>query len=356
MVHIDGSYGEGGGQVLRSALTLATITGQDVRLTNIRAGRPNPGLAPQHLTVLRALAHISEADVLGDALGSQEITYAPTASTRAGRYTFDVEELTRGGSAGSVTLIFQALLLPLVNSTASSRLTLRGGTHVAWSPPYDAIQESYLPTLEQMGLHADCSLDAWGFYPKGGGQMSVKIQAPDSNGGLSLSPLNLHARGDLLSVRGRSVACNLPAHIAQRMGDRARSILRKADLPTDIQPVRVKGRGPGAGIFLIAEYEHTLAAFSALGRPGKPSEKVAEEVCDHVLAFHRSRAAVDEYLADQLILPMALAEGPSTMTAARITDHLRTNAHVIQKFLPVCIETEVFDDGLGEVRVHGSGL
>lgn len=352
MIQIDGSYGEGGGQVLRTALTLSTITNQAVRLTNVRAGRPNPGLAPQHLTVLHALAHICSAEVSGDSLGSQQITYHPGGSPRQGEYTFDVEELARGGSAGSVTLILQALILPLAVAHGTSSLILRGGTHVAWSPPYDAIEGVYLPLLERMGLHVDCTLDAWGFYPKGGGQIAVRVHGAGQAGGVDLSPLDLSTRGALRRVRGRTVACSLPAHIAQRMGDRARNVLRKAGLSTDIHPARVRGRGPGAGIFLVAEYEHTMAAFSALGRPGKPSEKVAEEACDQVLAFHGSDAVVDEHSADQLLLPMALAEGTSSMVAQRITKHLRTNAYIIRKFLPSRIDLPPDNGQAGEVRVH----
>jgi RNA 3'-terminal phosphate cyclase (ATP) len=207
--------------------------------------------------------------------------------------------------------------------------------------------------LERMGLHVECALDAWGFYPKGGGQISARVHAAGQDGGVDLSPLDLSTRGALLRVRGRSVACSLPAHIAQRMGDRTRNVLGKAGLPTDIQPVRVSGRGPGAGIFLVAEYEHALAAFSVLGRPGKPSEKVAEEACDRVLAFHESDAVVDEHSADQLLLPMALARGTSSMVAQRITKHLRTNAYIIQKFLPARMNLPPDNKQAGEVRVQG---
>lgn len=370
MIQIDGSYGEGGGQVLRTALTLSTMTRQPVHLENIRAGRSNPGLAPQHLTVLHALARICNAEVTGDEIGSQEVTYQPGGWPHAGRYTFDVAQLAQGGSAGSVTLIFQALVLPLAVASSDSRLTLRGGTHVAWSPPYDFMEGVFLPMLARMGLSASCSLDDWGFYPRGGGQISAvvndiersgEMDPPDIEGdertplkGLRLAPLDLVSRGTLKTVRGRSVACNLPSHIAQRMADRARGILQGQGLRSDIRPVRVKGRGPGAGIFLIGEYEHTLAGFSALGRPGKPSEKVAEEACERVIAFHNSGAAVDRHLADQLLLPLSLAESSSSMNVACITGHLQTNAYIIRKFLPAQIEIVGQEGQPGEVYVQGA--
>jgi RNA 3'-terminal phosphate cyclase (ATP) len=371
VIHIDGSFGEGGGQVFRSALTLATVTRQPVHIERIRAKRPNPGLAPQHRTVLRALAGICSAEVFGDEIGSQEVTFHPAGEPQSGRYTFDVAQLAQGGSAGSVTLIFQALVLPLAVASGRSHLTLRGGTHVAWSPPYDALEGVYLPMLASMGLEASCSLDAWGFYPRGGGQMSAVVHGLERSGGMArkeleegmqnpfadidLASLELISRGELVSIRGRSVACNLPSHIAQRMGDRARGILERKGMRTDIRPMRVSGRGPGAGIFLIAEYEHTLAGFSALGRPGKPSEQVAEEVSERVLNFHTGGAVVDQHLADQLLLPLAFAGGRSSMVVARITRHLQTNAYVIQQFLPVQVEIEGQEDRPGRVYVHSAG-
>jgi len=334
LIEIDGSYGEGGGQVLRTALALSAITGQPVRIEHIRAGRRKPGLAPQHLTGVLALAEVCNAEVSGAAIGSTQLLFQPRSQPRPGAYVFDVAVAAGRGSAGSVTLLLQTLLLPLALVEGESRLTLKGGTHVPWSPPFDYLARAYLPTIARMGVRAECRLDAWGFYPAGGGQVTVDIHG----GGKELAPLSLLERGNLKRIRGAAVACNLPADIAQRMANRARNVLADAGLQADVTPARERGAGPGAGVFLVAEYEHSLAGFSALGAKGKPSEQVADEACRDLLAHHAARAPVDEHLADQLLLPMALAAGRSEFRAARVTQHLLTNAHIIQQFIPARIE------------------
>jgi RNA 3'-terminal phosphate cyclase (ATP) len=285
---------------------------------------------------------------------------------------FDVTEVAQGGSAGSVTLIFQALLLPLVFAAGRSQLTLKGGTHVAWSPPFDYLTSVFLPVLACLGIETTCSLDAWGFYPVGGGQMRAMVTgvgAVDGAGDASeghnmrgippryphLKPLILTERGQIQRVQGVAVACNLPAHIAQRMANRAGNVLRQAGVAADIVPKRVRGSGPGAGIFLTAEYEHTLAGFSALGRKGKPAEAVADEACRDLLTYNADSAAVDKHLADQLLLPLALVRGRSQFRTEQISHHLLTNAHVIRQFIPAQIEIEGNEGETGEVFVEGAG-
>jgi RNA 3'-terminal phosphate cyclase (ATP) len=372
IIEIDASYGEGGGQILRTALTLSVLTRTPVHLRKIRAGRRNPGLAPQHLTVVRALAQIAQAEVEKDRLRSTELRFHPRTLARPGEYKFDVSEFAQGGSAGSVTLILQALLLPLCFAEGSSRLELVGGTHVAWSPPYDYLVEVYLPTLAKMGIHVDCSLEGWGFYPAGGGRILAAIKGIqafreiDSSGEVartsshplskekrSLLPLQIKERGDLRQVRGRAVASNLPAHIPQRMTNRARNLLAARGIQSQIEPLRVRGVGPGAGIFLTAAYEGALAGFSSIGERGKPSERVAEEVVDRFSAYDSRECAVDRYLADQLLLPMALAGGRSEMTVAEITQHLITNAYIIQHFTDVEITIDGKMGESGHVEVQG---
>ncbi|MGH2593723.1 MAG: RNA 3'-terminal phosphate cyclase [Anaerolineae bacterium] len=351
MVEIDGSHGEGGGQVLRTALTLSALTGMPTHIHHIRAGRRKPGLAPQHLTGVLALAQVCDADVRGAAIGSMELTFQPRARPRPGAYVFDVTQTAQRGSAGAVTLLLQTLL-PLAFAGGASHLTLKGGTHVPWSPPFDYVAQVYLPTVARMGLQAGCHLEAWGFYPAGGGQISVDI---DGVAG-SLTPLTLVARGALKRVRGVAVACNLSADIAQRIANRARNVLKDAGMPTDITPRRERGAGPGAGLFLIAEYEHALAGFSALGAKGKPSEQVADEACRDLLAHHAGDAPVDEHLADQLLLPMALADGRSEFRTFRITQHLLANMHIIRHFIPARIEIGGNEGEPGTILVQGVGV
>jgi RNA 3'-terminal phosphate cyclase (ATP) len=350
VVEIEGSYGEGGGQVLRTSLTLSALTGQSVHLSRIRASRRNPGLAPQHLTAVHAMARVCAAEVRGAAIGSTEIEFHPQSKPRAGEYAIDVTEAAQGGSAGSVTLILQALLLPLALADAPSHLTLKGGTHVAWSPPFHYLAHAFLPTVARMGLRGEARLDAWGFYPVGGGQVSVDLTPPSS-----FSSLSLIERGPLKKIRGWAVVTNLPAHISQRIANRARNVLTHKGLPVEIAPLRERGAGPGAGLFLVAEYEHSLAGFSSLGEKGKPSDQVADEACHDLLAHHAANAPVDMHLADQLLLPMALASGRSEFRACRISQHLLTNAHVISCFLPSQIEIVGEGGGPGAVMVTGAG-
>jgi RNA 3'-terminal phosphate cyclase (ATP) len=372
IVEIDASYGEGGGQILRSALTLSVLTRTPVHLRNIRSNRRNPGLAPQHLTVVQALAQITKAEVEHDHLRSTEILFHPRSMPQHGTYSFDVSESAQGSSAGSMTLIFQALLIPLYFAQGNSHLELVGGTHVAWSPPYDYLVGVYLPTLAKMGIQSDCSLERWGFYPAGGGRMSAEIGGFPTVGecrpsgelgdpsSYSLSkeerhlfPLQITERGDLKRIHGRAVASNLPAHIPQRMTNRAHNLLANQGIQAQIEPLRVRGVGPGAGIFLTAEYEKSCAGFSSIGERGKPSERVAEEAVDSFIAFDKCECAVDRYLADQLLLPMALAGGRSEMTVAEISQHLITNAYIIRQFTDARITIRGKKDQSGHVLVEG---
>jgi RNA 3'-terminal phosphate cyclase (ATP) len=348
-VEIDGSLGEGGGQVLRTALALATLTGRAVRLTQIRAGRERPGLAPQHLACVRALAALCDAELEGAGLRSTELSFAPRAPARAGNYAFDVAESARGGSAGSATLVFQCVLLPLALAGEPSEVRVKGGTHVPWSPPYDYLAEVFLPAMERCGARVLSRLVAWGFYPVGRGQMSAQILPLPENG---IEPLSIEARGALTRIHGRAVACNLPAHIADRMAKRARSLLTDLEVPCEVTPERVRGNGPGAGIFLTAEYEHAAAGFSALGERGRASERVAEEACAALVAHDEAGAPVDPHLADQLLLPMALARSRSSLRTSRVTRHLSTNAEVIRAFLPVAIAIDGEEGEPGEIEVR----
>lgn len=327
VIEIDGSYGEGGGQVLRTSLSLAAITNQPIRIERIRAGRQKPGLAAQHLTSVRAAGAICQAEIHGDALGSRTLEFLPGGPVQPGKYTFDVTEAQGSGSAGAIMLVLQTILLPLALTSGKSQVTLQGGTHVTHSPSFTYVDQVYLPVLCQMGLQAEANLHAWGWYPRGGGKVELQI-----NGGTQLSGISLVQRGTLKQVRGIGVVTELPSDIPQRMANRAENVLHQAGLTANVQALRKRGVGPGAGIFLTAEYENALAGFGALGRIGLPAEKVAEMACEELLEFHRTNAPIDEHLADQLLLPAALASQPSEYRVAKLTLHTTTNAWVIQQF------------------------
>jgi RNA 3'-terminal phosphate cyclase (ATP) len=349
LLTLDGSHGEGGGQILRTALSLSAITARHFRLFNIRARRANPGLMPQHLSAARAAATICGGVMSGDQLGSAELDFAPGHVPKSGTYAFDVAEIAGRGSAGSTTLILQTLLIPLGLAGGGATLILRGGTHVEWSPPFDHIVNSYLPVLRRMGFEATAELKRWGWYPVGHGEIVCTV-LERSGEATGLRPIELRERGSLKRIGGRAVAANLPAHIPQRMADRARASLGELGVPIDIEPQRVTAACPGAGTFLIAEYDETVASFAAYGRLGKPSEAVADEAVAALREHHASSAAVELHLADQLLLPLALASGVSTFTTPRPSGHLTTNAWVISEFgiadilieagTPCCVRVE----------------
>jgi RNA 3'-terminal phosphate cyclase (ATP) len=353
MITIDGSFGEGGGQVLRTSLALSVITGQPLYIHDIRAARPKPGLRAQHLTSVRAAAAICDAEMEGDALGSQALTFHPAHPPQTGDYVFDVTEARASGSAGATTLVLQTVLVPLAMAGSESHLTIRGGTHAPFSPPFPYIQHVYLPTLWRMGIRAQVELRRYGWYPAGGGEMAVKIQVTEQ-----LAPVTLTERGPLRKVWGLAAVSNLPSHIAQRMANRAANVLKDARIASHVEAAHIEANGPGTGIFLFAEYEQSMAGFAAYGRKGLPSERVAESVCHDLLAYHKSGAAVDLHLADQLVLPAVLARDPrrgtagqSRWTTCRVTQHLLTNAWVARQFFDILIHITGNEGEPGEVVI-----
>ncbi|MCZ6675735.1 MAG: RNA 3'-terminal phosphate cyclase [Candidatus Poribacteria bacterium] len=344
-LEIDGNYGEGGGQILRSSLSLSAILQQPIRITNIRAGRKRSGLAAQHLTAVNAVAAITNAEVMGGSLGSQTLTFIPQ-EIRGGHYTFDVADIRP--SAGSLSLVFQAIVLPLAHADAASTVTLRGGTHVPWSPNVHYLQRIFLPMAAKFGFHGSLTLNRWGWYPKGGGEAIAKIQ-PTSD----WREVDLRSRGKLKAIHGISAVSNLPDHILNRQRNQCLKRLAQLDSPVNIDPVKGKSIGPGTLVFLKAEFENIQAGFSALGARGKRAEQVADEACQELQDFLASDAAIEPHLADQLILPMALAKGESRFTTSRITRHLTTNIWLVQQFLPVKFEVNGAEGEPGEIVKHG---
>jgi RNA 3'-terminal phosphate cyclase (ATP) len=333
MIEIDGSFGEGGGQILRSSLTLSILTGKDLRIVNVRAKRSKPGLRPQHLTAVRAAAKVCKASTEGASIGSQELVFRP-GEISGGKYRFEI------GTAGSTSLVLQTIFLPLTQAQAASTVTITGGTHVRWSPSFHYLDWHWLHFLRKMGVGADLTLEQAGFYPQGGGRIRARIHPADE-----LAPLDLTERGDLIQIRGISASANLPGHIVRRQRQRVVSRLGHRVPLNDIRTVELPSSVKGTIMLLLAEYAHTQACVFALGERGKRAETVADEAVDAWLDFDRSGGVVDRYLADQLLLPLALASGPSALHTAEVTQHLLTNAEVIRSFLPVEIE---IDSPLGE--------
>jgi RNA 3'-terminal phosphate cyclase (ATP) len=324
-LELDGSHGEGGGQILRTALALAVARRRAVRLTRIRALRRRPGLQPQHLAVVRALAAVSGAEVSGDALGSTELTFVPH-DLRSGDYRFDVGAVR--GSAGSVTLLFQALLLPLALAGTPSRLTLVGGTHVPWSPSVPYISDVFLPALEAAGVRARVALRRPGWYPAGRGEIEAVVDPV-----LAARGLTLDTPPAVSTATGVSLVSRLPASIAERQRRRALERLAAAGVDATIEvEVDDQAASPGTALFVAVRGR---AGFTALGRRGLRAEAVAEAAVDAFLAWRASGAAIDEHLADQLVPFLAVASPPSRLTCPGLTSHLRTVAWVAEEFLPV---------------------
>jgi RNA 3'-terminal phosphate cyclase (ATP) len=328
MLTVDGSHGEGGGQIVRTALALAVALNRAVTLTNIRARRPKPGLQPQHLAVVRALAVIGDAELTGDALDSTALSFTPRA-IRSGDYRFDVG--AERGSAGAVSLICQALMLPLARARVPSRLTLIGGTHVPWSPPVQYLAEVLFPALRLIGIDAKLDLRRWGWYPAGGGEIHVVLTSQSAlTGFVCEKPV-----ADTV-IAGVSTVSRLPRSIAERQRSRVQERLSAAGIPCEIVLEQdATALSPGTLVFLSLRGR---AGFSALGRRGLPAECVADQAVDELLGFLASGAAVGARLADQLLPFLSLASSPSSFTCPTVSPHLRTVAWTVQQFLPVKIE------------------
>ncbi len=325
MITIDGSYGEGGGQILRSSLALSLVTGQPFRIDNIRAGRKKPGLMRQHLTAVNAAAKIGSAGVAGNAIGSKQFSFQPK-SIQAGDYRFAV------GTAGSCTLVLQTVLPALILADSPSRIILEGGTHNPYAPPFDFLKQSFLELLNRMGPRVEANLEKPGFYPAGGGRFSVAIQPA------RLKPLDLIERGAIRNTIARAMVANLPADIAKRELNVVRKKLGWRD--DCLQTVEVKeSSGPGNILSLAVESQNVTELFTGFGERGVSAESVAKKAVRQVQAYLEADVPVGSYLADQLLLLTALAGRGRfrTMTPSR---HTSTNMDIIRKFLDIKIEAK----------------
>ena len=338
MLHLDGSHGEGGGQILRTSLSLSAVLGVPVRIDNIRGGRPKPGLRPQHLAAAKALARITAAEVSGAELNSRELTFKPRAP-RGGDYLFDVAEKT--GSAGSVTLIAQALLPPLLRAGGPAALTLRGGTHVPWSPPAHYLSHVFLPALALLGGEASLTLARWGWYPRGGGEVRLQVHPVPV-----LTGVDWRRPPPGSAFQALSAASRLPEHVVRRQAEQLRARLGR-DLP--VARVQAEAQDPGSLVFLWGP----RAGFHALGARGKPAEQVADEAADAFLHWQQTQAALDRHLADQVVLYLALARGPSRFTTEAVTSHLLTNIWAVEQFLGPTFRVQGDLGRPGEIACRG---
>jgi RNA 3'-terminal phosphate cyclase (ATP) len=343
MINIDGSYGEGGGQIVRTALGLSCLFRKPFRIYHIRKGRKKPGLMPQHLTCVSAARLIAGAVVKGDNPGSTELVFSP-GEPQGGTYAFDI------GTAGSASLVLQTLIPALLFTGRMSTVTLSGGTHVPFSPPFHFLSGVFVPFLERLSIKVHLAIKTYGFYPKGGGRIRAAIFPADR-----IAPLHLTERGEVNSITGCSGVGGLPLSIAARQHGAAVARLSASagELAnkTAIDMLNVPSHDPGTFVYLECRSENSLAGFSALGARGKRAETVGDEAARELINYYRSGAALDQHLSDQLVLYLALSDRESAFTTEAVTNHLLTNLWAIRIFHPYAYSVEGKVGETGTVRI-----
>ncbi len=339
IIHIDGSQGEGGGQIVRSSLALSMVTGKPISIENIRAGRKKPGLKRQHLTALNAAATVCGAEVEGAELGSSAFEFKPQ-KVEAGEYYFSI------GTAGSATLVLQTVLPALMLADGPSSVTIEGGTHNQWAPPFDFLEQAYLPLINRMGPSVDLSLHRHGFFPKGSGKFTAQILPCDQ-----LHGFDLLERGSLTKRLVEALVANLPASIASR---EVRTALRLLCWPAHAGKAReVDSVGPGNVVMIRLDYEHVCELITACGRQGTSAEKVAKEAVKEAQEYLESTAPVGVHLADQLLLPLGISASQGfggSFRTLELTQHSITHIDVLQQFLEIDVAVQSVKDS-GEVVV-----
>ncbi|WP_199609638.1 RNA 3'-terminal phosphate cyclase [Flocculibacter collagenilyticus] len=341
---IDGAQGEGGGQVLRTALTLSMLTKQPIELINIRANRNKPGLLRQHLTCVLAAQQICDASVAGVELGASRIRFAPN-KVKAGDYHFSI------GTAGSTVLVCQTILPVLGLAQTASNITFEGGTHNGMSPSLCFLKQSYLPILQSMGIHCEINTERLGFYPAGGGKWQLNIKPTES-----LTPINLlnagsEAASNIQNCKLNAFVSLLPKSIGQREIATAKQLLEWKDAAATVSKVTTAGTGNSFQLHINSN-THTHV-FETIGEHGVSAENVAKRCANRVKKFISANAAVEEYLADQLLLPFALA-GHGSFTTTKPSLHTTTNINVIQCFLNLEITTQQESDQLWQIDIRTS--
>jgi RNA 3'-terminal phosphate cyclase (ATP) len=340
MIDIDGSFGEGGGQILRSSLALALLTGQSFRLRNIRARRSPPGLRPQHLMSVLAAAEVGRAETRGASVGSASLDFKPQ-SLRPGDYHFRI------GTAGATGLVLHTVHLPLALQHAPSTVTVEGGTHNDHSPCYHYLATTWRDYMARIGLPLTLTMGRPGFYPRGGGKIVVQIPGGVRPRGLTLTQRSALTRATILSA-----AASLPEHITLRQAEQARTWLETAGLEVDVREESWPS-GPGTMLAVTFPEAPVPTLFFALGARGKRAEAVADEAAEQALDYFRIDAPVDPHSADQLVLPLAFADGPSEYRVTQVTQHLLTNIAVVKYFVDRDISCDRAEGEPGTVRLSG---
>ncbi|MEM0452088.1 MAG: RNA 3'-terminal phosphate cyclase [Nitrososphaerota archaeon] len=351
-VEIDGSMGEGGGQILRNAVALSAVLLKPIKIKNIRVKRSNPGLRPQHLTAVKAVATLSSAEVAGLKVGSLEIVFNPKSRPKGGVIEFDA------GTAGSTTLMLQSLMPTMAFASESVEVKLIGGTNNPMAPPVEYLQWVLMPILEKMGCRFRVELLKRGFYPRGGGVVKACSDPVDI-----LKPVKIVEFKGVKKIRGLSYSCRLPGHIAERMASTSEKILRENGYDVEIrrevlQPNDSKcSMDPGCGIILLAELgDGFVIGVDKLGEKGVPAEKIAEEASRELLEELSSEAPVDKHLGDQLVIWACLAEGTSQYRVTKLTKHTTTSLELCRILTNAKIEIDGIEGKPATITIEGIGL
>ncbi len=329
MIVIDGSQGEGGGQLLRTAVALSALTGKACRITNIRANRPNPGLREQHLQGILAVAKFCGGGVKGAEIGATQIEFSPGNE-------FENDVVVNIATAGAITLILQSLMIPAAFAEKKVSIKINGGaTNTAWSPATDYTKNVFLPLLSKTGYDADLEIIRRGFYPRGGAEVECGI-----NPVKALKNIVLEKRGGVKLVKGISVCSNLPPHVAERQRISAESVLKKSGYGVDVSEENVSSLSAGSAVVLWADCGNTVIGADSLGGVKVSAEKVGSTAANDLVKTIGSGFALDPHAADQIIPYMALAKGTSVIAASAITNHTLTNISISEEFLGVDFITD----------------
>lgn len=344
-LEIDGAHGEGGGSIVRTALALSALTGQAVRIANVRGGLQRPGVNPVDLALLRIFSHCTDAVFRGE-LGEAEILFQPRAALRPYRGNLDIGKVARVSPSGSATLIAQTLLVPLSQAGRLSGFRLRGGTHVPYAPTHEYLEMVTLPALAEVGVGAWSSLAYAGYTSGGAGEMEMEVEPS------ALCGFDFSAPGELLDARAVVVTSELPEHVRSRGVERLEALARRDGLEVGVRVLRPQSGAPGAAVTVTARLERGFGGGQSLGQRGKPMEEVVDEAYAGFIEFLNSGCGVDAHLADQLVLPAALCREHASFTASRVTPTLATVVWVVRQFIPVRLTLLGRENERGEIRVE----
>lgn len=344
LVELDGTHGEGGGSVVRTALAMSALTGQPVAIRNVRGGLRKPGVNAVDCAIAKALGAATDAEVSAG-LGDEAILFAPQRHISPFRDRIDLNQLAKGSQPGSAPLILQSVLAPLARAGGVSRVSCRGGTHVPFAPTYDYFRMVTLPAMTRLGIYAAASIESAGYSHRGGGEVSLEIEPSALNG------FDLSKRGELETIRAAIVTSELPESVGIRGVRRIEENGRRQGMEIHCELIKLRSATPGAAVTLAAELENGYGGSQSLGERGKPMEDVADEAFFELIHWLNSDATTDEFLSDQILVPAVMSREPCSFTTSRITPTLTTTAWVIKQFMPAKITILGQEGGKGEVSV-----